>query len=184
MRRETVSRYDQLLRSNPAKVFPGSNPARGTADGDSTEAPHSNAAKVFAGSERPSRCAAVRYHDATVEKLEQGLSIQRVWQDLVEEYGYGHSYESVKRYVRRLCKQRRVVGVFHSAPGEEAQVDFFRAAPTLHPLSGQWCRPWVVRMTLVTPGTATRKPSGIRSWRRSSDCTKEPSTTWAGSSKS
>ena len=35
--------------------------------------------------------------------------MQRIWQDLVAEYGHGHSYESVKRYVRRLGKTHRVV---------------------------------------------------------------------------
>lgn len=159
VRRETVSRYDRLLRSNPAKVFPGASADGATENGGSGGTERSKAAKVFAGSEanpanvfagsgRSSRSAAVRYDDVIVGKLEQGLSIQRIWQDLVEEYGYGHSYESVKRYVRRLRKKRRVVGVFHSAPGEEAQVDFFRGAPTLHPTSGQWRRPWVFRMTL------------------------------------
>jgi transposase len=41
-----------------------------------------------------------------------------------------------------------VVGVFHSAPGEEGQVDFFHGAPTLDPVTGRWRRPWVFRMTL------------------------------------
>jgi len=57
---------------------------------------------VFAGSGLPLRSAAAGYHTAIVEKLEQRLSCQRIWQDLVEEYGYGHSYESVKRYIRAL----------------------------------------------------------------------------------
>jgi len=159
VRRETVSRYDRLRRSNPAKVFAGSDLEEDRENGDSESSPPSkaakvfpgsgaNPAKVFAGSERRSRCAAACYHDAIDEKLEQGLSIQRIWQDLVEDYGYGHSYESVKRYVRRQRKKHRLVGVMHSAPGEEAQVDFFQGAPTLHPDTGQWRRPWVFRMTL------------------------------------
>jgi transposase len=167
VRRETVSRYDRLRRSNPAKVFPGSgapvtpdsacgavpeapttsNPAKVTAGSGS------NAAKVFPGSAvsapspRP-RSVAAPYHDAVVEMLGKRLTAQRIWQDLVEDYGYPHSYESIKRYVRVLRKAGRVVGVFHSAPGEEAQVDFFRGAPTLDPQSGRWRRPWVFRMTL------------------------------------
>ena len=59
VRRATVSRYARLRRSNPSKVFPGS--------------------------ERQSWCAAARYQYAIAEKLEQDLSIQRIWQDLVEE---------------------------------------------------------------------------------------------------
>ena len=159
VRRETVSRYARLRRSNPAKVFPGSDVGAGRENGHAERPPNANAAKVFPGSaanpakvfpgsERQSWCAAARYQDAIAAKLEQRLSIQRIWQDLVEEYGYGHSYESVKRYVRRQRKTHRLVGVMHSAPGEEAQVDFFRGAPTLHPDTGQWRRPWVFRMTL------------------------------------
>ena len=122
VRRETVSRYDRLRQSNAAKVFPGS--------------------RV------PPRSTAAPYRDAILEKLDLGLSLQRIWQDLVEEYGYGGSYESVKRFARRLERPRRAVGVYHSAPGEEGQVDFFRGAPTLHTETGQWERPWVFRMTL------------------------------------
>ena len=81
-------------------------------------------------------------------KLDAGLSVQRIWQDLVEEYGFGYSYEAVKRFIRKLPRPRRAVGVFHSAPGEEGQVDFFQGAPTLDETSGQWKRPWVFRLTL------------------------------------
>jgi transposase len=122
VRRETVSRYDQMRRANAAKTFPGSAP-------------------------RPRFSAAV-YRTAIAEKLDAGLSLQRIWQDLVEEYGYGANYESVKRYVRTLAPTRRAVGVFHCAPGAEGQVDFFRGAPTLDVGTGEWRRPWVFRLTL------------------------------------
>ncbi len=54
----------------------------------------------------------------------------------------------MKRYVRTLRRSRRVAGVIHTAPGEEAQVDFFQGVPTLNAPTGQWQRPWVFRMTL------------------------------------
>jgi transposase len=159
VRRETVSRYDRARRANAAKVFPGSEDSGVASEGVATRCDPSNPAKVFAGSEpnaakvfagsrRPLRSMAAPYAAAIREKLDLGLSRQRIWQDLVEEYGYGGSYESVKRFVRALPRPRRAVGVYHSAPGEEAQVDFFQGAPTLHPQSGQWRRPWVFRMTL------------------------------------
>jgi hypothetical protein len=83
-----------------------------------------------------------------VEKLGAGLTIQRIFQDLVEDFSYGYSYESVKRYVRTLASRPRACGVMHSLPGEEAQVDLFQGPPTLDGRSGQWRRPWVFRMTL------------------------------------
>lgn len=80
VRRETVSGYDRGRRSNPAKVFPGSEDAEPTA----------------AVLPRP-RSVAARNHDVVEEKLKSGLTAQRIWQDLVED-GYPHSYESVKRF--------------------------------------------------------------------------------------
>jgi len=159
VRRETVSRYDRWRRSNAAKVFPDSGPPASLGDPVAMEPDGSNPAKVFAGSPSnaakafpgsalPERSTAAPFREAILEKLGQDLSLQRIWQDLVEEYGYGGSYESVKRFVRRLERPRRAVGVYHSAPGEEAQIDFFRGAPTFRAETGQWGRPWVFRMTL------------------------------------
>jgi len=159
VRRETVSRYDRLRRSNAAKVFPGSEganspPETGPPDPETSNpakvfpGPEPNAAKAFPGAGLPPRSSAAAYHDAIVEKLEARLSLQRIWQDLGEEFGYAHSYESVKRYVRTLRRVRRVAGVIHTAPGEEGQVDFFRGVPTFNAATGQWQRPWVFRMTL------------------------------------
>ena len=54
----------------------------------------------------------------------------------------------MKRFVRTIAPARRAVGVFHCAPGAEAQVDVFRGAPTLDAGTGEWRRPWVFRMTL------------------------------------
>ena len=159
VRRETVSRYDRMRRTNAAKTFPGSEGPPPTESPDRPAVEGSNAAKTFAGSDakpaktfpgslpRPRFTAAV-YRTAIAEKLAAGLSLQRIWQDLVEEYGYGASYESVKRFVRTIAPTRRAVGVFHCAPGAEGQVDFFRGAPTLDAGTGEWRRPWVFRMTL------------------------------------
>ena len=159
VRRETVSRYDAARQANAAKTFPGSDPSPPADSRDVPPDAGSNAAKTFAGSAakpaktfpgsaaRP-RFAAAIYRTAITEKLDAGLSLQRIWQDLVEEYGYGASYESVKRFVRTIAPTRRAVGVFHCAPGAEAQVDFFRGAPTLDAATGEWRRPWVFRMTL------------------------------------
>lgn len=108
VRRETISRHDATRRTNAAKVFAGSPP---------------NAAKVFPGSTPPRASAAV-YREAITEKLDAGLSAQRIWQDLVEEFGHGASYESVKRFVRTLAPRPRAVGVFHHAPGHHTQHDF------------------------------------------------------------
>ena len=148
VRRETVSRYDRVRRGNAAKTFHGSDASRSSDSPADTGGDTSKAAKTFPGSTARPRFAAAIYRTAITEKLDAGLSLQRVWQDLVEEYSYGASYESVKRFVRTLAPTRRAVGGFHCAPGAEAQIDFFQGAPTLESATGQWRRPWVFRMTL------------------------------------
>jgi len=166
VRRETISKYSRRVDSSAAKVFPGKsvpaepesgleageNPGLVSGDGSNPAkvfpGSGSNPAKAFAGSSARPRSSAARFREAILEKLDEGLTIQRVFQDLEEEYGYTHSYESVKRYVRTLARRRRATGVMHTVPGEEAQVDFFQGAPTLDGATGQWRRPWVFRMTL------------------------------------
>jgi len=160
VRRETVSGYDQLRRANPANTFPGSDgsppsDSHGSMPGEESNAAKTfpgsgaNPAKTFAGSDPRVRFAAAHYHDAILDKRTHGLTAQRIWQDLTEEFGYGHSYESVKRYLRTIAPRDRVVGVFESEAGQEGQIDFFRGAPTFDPAMGQWKRPWVFRLTLA-----------------------------------
>jgi transposase len=124
--RETVARYARLGRSNPANLIVGEKP--------SSWGPRSPAAD----------------HDAVIrQSVKAGLSAQRIWQDLVEQYGYGHGYLTVQRYVKRLKRRGEVADHLEHPPGEEAQVDFFKSpAPVWDAVSGRWRRPWVFRMTL------------------------------------
>ena len=132
VRRETVSRYDRMRRANAAKTFPGSARSPPAESPDLPGVEGSNAAKTFAGSDanpaktfpgltpRPRFTAAV-YRPAIAEKLDAGLSLQRIWQDLVEEYGYGASYESVKRFVRTIAPTRRPSASFTAHPAPKAR---------------------------------------------------------------
>jgi hypothetical protein len=120
VRRETVSGYDRQRQANPATTFPGSEAAPASAEPGISVDDAANPAKTFAGStSNPAttfagspRFSAARYHDTICEKLDARLSAQRIWQDLVEDFGYGASYESIKRYIRTLPSTRRAVGVF------------------------------------------------------------------------
>jgi hypothetical protein len=81
---------------------------------------------------RPGQCE--RYREQIQAKLDQQLTAQRIWQDLVAEQGFTGSYDSVKRYVRGLGQRtplpfRRMA----CGPGEEAQVDFGTGAPVITP---------------------------------------------------
>jgi transposase len=61
--------------------------------------------------------------------LAAGLSIQRIYQDLAAEHGFGGSYFSVRRFARRL--ERKLELPFRRIevePGAELQVDFGQGA--------------------------------------------------------
>ena len=128
VRRETVARYDSCRYPNTATVPAGNS---------------SKPAKVPTGS------LVEPYRKEIEAALAKGLTAQRIWQDLRDDYGTGFSYYSVKRFVHELKKRRpEVADVMEHPPGKEAQVDFFEGAPTLDPATGKWRRPWIFRMTL------------------------------------
>jgi transposase len=95
---------------------------------------------------RPSDCAA--YREVILAKRDQGLSGQRIWQDLATEHGFGGSYYSVKRFLRSVGDSvplpfRRL----ECAPGAEAQVDFGEGAKVITP-DGKRRRTYVFRIVL------------------------------------
>ena len=66
--------------------------------------------------------------------VDKGLSAQRIWQDLREDYHFSHGYCSVKCFIRKLKRRRsEVSAVMEHPPGDEAQVDFFQGPPTSTP---------------------------------------------------
>jgi len=168
--RETVARYDRLRRdrAKPAIVASGS---------EAYES--SNAAISTAGSGsllddlvfieapgrppgRPSQCEP--FGDLIRKKLDEGLSAQRIWQDLVTESGFTGSYSSVKRYFRRLGAAtplpfRRM----ECDPGQEAQVDFGSGAWVIE--DGRRRRPHILRITL----SHSRKSYSEPIWRQTTE---------------
>jgi len=89
------------------------------------------------------------FHEKLIEqKVTQGLTAQRVYQDLKLEVQFTGSYESVKRFVRRLRKADPArVWRIEVEPGEEAQVDFGVGAP-IHSSEGHRRKSWVFRIVL------------------------------------
>ena len=89
------------------------------------------------------------YRRIVEEKLRQGLDAKRIHQDLCCDHGFAGSYDSVKRFARRLRKAHpEVFARMEMPPGQEAQVDFGTAAPTLDPNTGKYRRPSFFKMTL------------------------------------
>lgn len=136
--RETVARY-----ARPASPG-GAKPAISTAG-------------------RPSRCEP--YRPVVASRLEAGLTAQRIWQDLRAEEGFAGSYESVKRFVRRLQGSRDLpFRRIESPPGAEAQVDFGRGGWIVGP-GGRKRRPHVLRVVL----SFSRRAYSEAVWRQDTE---------------
>lgn len=132
--RETVSRYVQLEQRSAAacELEPGgvSKPANApiSGPGSSTFVEPSLAPIGPAGAGRRSACEPWR--EVILAKRDQGLSAQRIYQDLISEHAAAISYDSVRRFMRRLGWVRPLpFRRIECAPGQEAQVDFGKGAP-------------------------------------------------------
>jgi transposase len=148
--RKTVRRYLRASAKSPTLSTPGATEPAAKSPPISTPGPAAAPELVTetppAAAGRPSGCEPHRPQiDA---KLTAGLSAQRIYQDLVIEVGFAGSYQSVKRFVRRLRQQHpERVWRLEVQPGEEVQVDFGAGAPVVT-TEGQRRRPWVLRVVL------------------------------------
>jgi transposase len=97
---------------------------------------------------RPSACEL--YREAIDLGLRRGRNARAIWQDLVSEYGFASSYQSVQRFVRKRrgtqTPEARVVIV--TAPGQEAQVDYGTGPMVRDPQTGKYRRTRLFVMTL------------------------------------
>jgi transposase len=109
-------------------------------------------AEVLTGSptavpvDRRSKCEP--YRQVIQQKLQLGLSAQRIFQDLCVEYRFEGAYDSVQRMVKRLVVAhplpfRRI----ECEPGAEAQADFGKGAPIIGP-DGKRRKSHVLRVSL------------------------------------
>jgi len=88
------------------------------------------------------------YQPLVEELLAQGVEMTTIFDRLIER-GYHGSYSAVRRFVHRLHPpQDQAVVRVHTAPGEEAQVDFGSAGSFLDPSSGRLRSAYVFVMTL------------------------------------
>lgn len=135
--------------AHPAIPLTGSDEAF-TAPGRSESAMADALASPSAGL-RPSvgrRSGCEPFRGVIQEQIDQGLSAQRIYQDLVSEHGFVGSYSGVQRFVRRLTHTRPLpFRRMECAPGVEGQVDFGSGAPILL-VDGKRRRPHVFRIVL------------------------------------
>ena len=73
-----------------------------------------------------------------------------IWQDLVDQHGYGGGYQRVNRFVRKLrgAHSPQAVGIILTAPGEEAQVDYGTGPMVRDEKSSKYRRTRLFVMTL------------------------------------
>jgi transposase len=96
--------------------------------------------------------------------LERGLSIQRIYQDLVVERQFAGSYFSVRRFVlRRVDAQELPFRRMECAPAQELQVDFGLGAWVME--NGKRRRPHLLRAVL----SHSRKGYSEVVWRQTSE---------------
>lgn len=105
-----------------------------------------------------------RWKERIEGALAAGLSIERIHQDLVAEVGFGGSYDSVWRFVRKLggvveLPFRRM----EVEPGAEMQVDFGRGAWVVE--DGRRRRPHLFRAVL----SCSRKGYSEVVWRQTTE---------------
>jgi transposase len=143
--RDTVGRHLRLAGAgaNAAIAPTGSAPIEaesnaaiaptGSEPSDTALSPATDgAAPGCRGVGRPSDCAP--YRTLIVAANDQGLSAQRIYQDLVNDHGFTGSYYSVRRFLRRWTgRPQPPFRRLECEPGDECQVDFGRGAPITLP---------------------------------------------------
>ncbi len=98
----------------------------------------------------PSPSACEPYREAIDLGISRGRNAMAIWQDLVSEYGFASSYQSVQRFVRKRrgvqTPDARVAIV--TAAGQEAQVDYGTGPMVRDPESRKYRRTRLFVMTL------------------------------------
>ena len=113
----------------------------------------------------PRASACEPYRELVEHGAQQGRDAMSIWQDLVDDHGFGHGYQSVRRFVVKLRGERVVEAhpVIETAPGEEGQVDYGEGPMVRHPETGKYRR---MRLFVFTLG-CSRKSVRLLTFRSS-----------------
>lgn len=128
MSRHTIARYQELAESqgylDPTRLLPSDRDLR-SALGPPKSPPRSD--------------STVTPYREIVERLVAGkVEMVAIFARLRDDHGYSGSYSSIRRFVRSIAPKEPDAFVrVHTAPGEEAQVDFGSVGQMLDPKSGR-----------------------------------------------
>ena len=110
----------------------------------------------FAGSGPPghagrrSCCSCEPYRELIELELSRGRNAMGIFQDLVDRHGFRGSYESIKRFVRKLRGpvSAEARAIIETRPGEECQVDYGTGPMVRDPDTGKYRRTRLFVLTL------------------------------------
>ena len=90
------------------------------------------------------------YRDFIELSLSKGRNAKAIYQDLIDDHGFGGRYASVKRFVRhfRGTQTPEARAVILTPPGEESQVDYGAGPLVRDPHSGRYRRTRLFVLTL------------------------------------
>jgi hypothetical protein len=148
--RKTIRRYRALLAgaeaNSPGEVTTGSESGESQIPPPRPPAVEASVTSVTSGIAR----SACEPHRAWIEQqVRLKRNAQAIYQDLVDQFGFLSSYQSVKRFVRTLRHtDPQQFDRLEFLPGEEAQVDYGEGALTVDPKSGRYRCPRLFVMTL------------------------------------
>jgi transposase len=124
--RKAVRRHLEAAPPKDTKAPIGKAPT-GSPDDDGskdTKAPTGSDAPLEPAAE-PCRSLCRAYRETILAKLEQGLTAQRIYQDLRQEHGFPGEYSSVRRFVQRLVARKELpFRRLEVEAGQEMQVDY------------------------------------------------------------
>jgi transposase len=174
VRRETASSYLEKAGveirepgrwGRPRK--PANEVTTDPAPAQTPDSPSNPANEVTTDSGPPIRSHCTSFHELVVEALSRRRNAVAIYQQLVDEHGFAHSYESVKRYVRALrgARMPEAHPVIETAPGEEAQVDYGDGPMVREPTTGKYRR---TRLFVMTLGFS-RKLVRLLRWKSSAE---------------
>jgi hypothetical protein len=90
------------------------------------------------------------YRELIEAGLAHGRNAMSIWQELVDRRGFTGSYETVRRYARKLrgTQSPEACGIIETAPGEESQVDYGTGPLVRDPQTGKYRRTRLFVLTL------------------------------------
>ena len=138
---------DQVTTGNlPAAAEPKSPSQNEVTAGSAIQSEPLATGSIQVSSQSKSLCEP--YRPLIEQKVEAGLSAQRIYQDLIAEHGFNGGYESVKRMVRKFGVDTHLpFRRMECEPGAEAQADFGSGGP-VGSAEGERRRTHVLRLIL------------------------------------